>query len=95
MFEFKFTQPDEANGRTKRPLADVEIHIPAAGIKIEGAAIWRKKDGGTSVTLPARKYTDPETKEDAFWEYIRPIEDGKWSNVKVIKTAIATAYEEQ
>ena len=54
----KFTLNDKGNPPGK--LADAELHFsggPLDGLKLMGFAIWERKNGGRSVTFPARQYS--------------------------------------
>ena len=47
-------------GSSSGKLADVEIHFADgvfAGLKLIGFALWERKNGGRTVTFPARQYT--------------------------------------
>ncbi len=53
----KITPNDK--GTPPGKLAEAEIHFsdgPLAGLKLVGFAIWERKNGGRTVTFPARQY---------------------------------------
>ena len=54
----KFTPNDKGNPPGK--LADAELHFsggPLDGLKLIGFAIWERRNGGRTVTFPARQYS--------------------------------------
>jgi hypothetical protein len=54
----KFFPNDKANPPGK--LADAELHFsggPLDGLKLIGFALWERKNGGRTVTFPARQYS--------------------------------------
>ena len=54
----KFTPTDKGNPAGK--LADGELHFsggPLDGLKLIGFAIWERRNGGRTVTFPARQYS--------------------------------------
>jgi hypothetical protein len=53
-----FTDNEKQNPPSK--LADAHLRFtggPLDGLKLEGFAVWQKRDGGRNVTFPARQYT--------------------------------------
>jgi hypothetical protein len=54
----KFFPNDKGNPPGK--LADAELHFsngPLDGLKLIGFALWERKNGGRTVTFPARQYS--------------------------------------
>jgi hypothetical protein len=54
----RFTPNDKGNPPGK--LADAELHFangPLDGLKLIGFAIWERRNGGRTVTFPARQYS--------------------------------------
>ena len=92
MMTVKITPNDKGNPAGK--LADAEIHFtdgPLAGLKLVGFAIWERKNGGCTVTFPARHYA--VNGERRSFALLRPIEDQAAQDG--IRQAILTAYTEQ
>jgi hypothetical protein len=53
-----FIPNDKGNPPGK--LADAELHFsngPLAGLKLIGFAVWERRNGGRTVTFPARQYS--------------------------------------
>lgn len=88
----KITQNDKGNPPGK--LADAEIHFPdgpLAGLKLIGFAIWERKNGGRTVTFPARQYA--VNGERRSFALLRPIVDTNAQNL--VRDLILLAYAEQ
>ena len=54
----KFIPNDKGNPPGK--LADAELHFsggPLDGLKLIGFAVWERRNGGRTVTFPARQYS--------------------------------------
>ena len=88
----KFAPNDKGNPPGK--LADAEIHFPdgpLAGLKLIGFAIWERKNGGRTVTFPARQYA--VNGERRSFALLRPIVDVNAQNL--VRDLILLAYAEQ
>ena len=75
-------------------LAEAEIHFsdgPLAGLKLVGFAIWERKNGGRTVTFPARQYA--VNGERRSFALLRPIVDANAQNL--VRDLILLAYAEQ
>jgi hypothetical protein len=70
----KFTPNDKGNPAGK--LADAELHFsggPLDGLKLIGFAVWERRNGGRTVTFPARQYS--VNGERRSFALLRPIVD--------------------
>ena len=70
----KFTPNDKGNPPGK--LADAELHFsggPLDGLKLIGFAIWERRNGGRTVTFPARQYS--VNGERRSFALLRPVAD--------------------
>jgi hypothetical protein len=88
----KITPNDKGNPPGK--LADAEIHFaagPLAGLKLIGFAIWERKNGGRTVTFPARQYA--VNGERRSFALLRPVVDTNAQNL--VRDLILLAYAEQ
>ena len=88
----KITPNDKGNPPGK--LADAEIHFTTgalAGLKLIGFAIWDRRDGGRTVTFPARQYA--VNGERRSFALLRPIVDANAQNL--VRDLILVAYAEQ
>ncbi len=88
----KITPNDKGNPPGK--LADAEIHFTdgaLAGLKLIGFAIWERKNGGRTVTFPARQYA--VNGERRSFALLRPIVDTNAQNL--VRDLILLAYAEQ
>ena len=88
----KIVPNDKGNPPGK--LADAEIHFTdgaLAGLKLIGFAIWERKNGGRTVTFPARQYA--VNGERRSFALLRPIVDANAQNL--VRDLILLAYAEQ
>ena len=88
----KITPNDKGNPPGK--LADAEIHFndgALAGLKLIGFAILERKNGGRTVTFPARQYA--VNGERRNFALLRPIVDTNAQNL--VRDLILLAYAEQ
>ena len=88
----KITPNDK--GTPPGKLAEAEIHFsdgPLAGLKLVGFAIWERKNGGRTVTFPARQYA--VNGERRSFALLRPIVDANAQNL--VRDLILLAYAEQ
>jgi hypothetical protein len=88
----KITPNDKGNAAGK--LADAEIHFTdgaLAGLKLIGFAIWERKNGGRTVTFPARQYS--VNGERRSFAMLRSIVDANAQNL--VRDLILLAYAEQ
>jgi hypothetical protein len=88
----KITPNDKGNPPGK--LADAELHFThgaLAGLKLIGFAIWERKNGGRTVTFPARQYA--VNGERRSFALLRPIVDTNAQNL--VRDLILLAYAEQ
>lgn len=89
-FTVRITQNDKGNPPGK--LADAELHFteegPLAGLKLIGFAIWERRNGGRTVTFPARQYS--VNGERRSFALLRPIHDA--TAQERIKQLILEAY---
>jgi len=87
----KFTPNDKGNPPGK--LADAELHFsggPIDGLKLIGFAIWERKNGGRTVTFPARQYS--VNGERRSFALLRPIVDT--ASQDRLRDLILDAYKE-
>jgi hypothetical protein len=85
--------PNE-KGNPPGKLADAELHFThgaLAGLKLIGFAIWERKNGGRTVTFPARQYA--VNGERRSFALLRPIVDANAQNL--VRDLILLAYAEQ
>jgi hypothetical protein len=88
----KLVPNDKGNPPGK--LADAELHFTdgaLAGLKLIGFAIWERKNGGRTVTFPARQYA--VNGERRSFALLRPIVDANAQNL--VRDLILLAYAEQ
>ena len=88
----KITPNDKGNPPGK--LANAEVHFTdgaLAGLKLIGFAIWERKNGGRTVTFPARQYA--VNGERRSFALLRPIVDVNAQNL--VRDLILLAYAEQ
>ena len=88
----KITPNDK--GTPPGKLAEAEIHFTdgaLAGLKLVGFAIWERKNGGRTVTFPARQYA--VNGERRSFALLRPIVDTNAQNL--VRDLILLAYAEQ
>ncbi len=81
-------------GNPPGKLADAEIHFAdgaLAGLKLIGFAIWERKNGGRTVTFPARQYA--VNGERRRFALLRSIVDANAQNL--VRDLILLAYAEQ
>ena len=91
-FTVKITPNDK--GTPPGKLAEAEIHFTdgaLAGLKLIGFAIWERKNGGRTVTFPARQYA--VNGERRSFALLRPIVDANAQNL--VRDLILLAYAEQ
>lgn len=87
----KFFPNDKGNPPGK--LADAEVHFsggPLDGLKLIGFAVWERKNGGRTVTFPARQYS--VNGERRSYALLRPIVDTASQNK--LRDIILDAYKE-
>jgi len=80
-------------GNPPGKLADAELHFTdgaLAGLKLIGFAIWERKNGGRTVTFPARQYA--VNGERRSFALLRPIVDANAQNL--VRDLILLAYAE-
>lgn len=91
----KFFPNDKGNPPGK--LADAELHFsggPLDGLKLIGFAVWERKNGGRTVTFPARQYS--VNGERRSFALLRPIvEATSQDRVRDLILDAFTAYEAQ
>jgi hypothetical protein len=87
----RFFPNDKGNPAGK--LADAEIHFADgvfAGLKLVGFALWERKNGGRTVTFPARQYSI--NGERRSFALLRPIVDA--TSQERVRDLILEAYKE-
>jgi hypothetical protein len=87
----KFFPNDKGNPPGK--LADAELHFadgPLDGLKLIGFALWERKNGGRTVTFPARQYS--VNGERRSFALLRPIVDT--ASQDRVRDLILEAYKE-
>ena len=87
----KFTPNDKGNPPGK--LADAELHFsggPIDGLKLIGFAVWERRNGGRTVTFPARQYS--VNGERRSFALLRPIVDT--ASQDRLRDLILGAYKE-
>lgn len=87
----KFTPNDKGNPAGK--LADGELHFsggPLDGLKLIGFAIWERRNGGRTVTFPARQYS--VNGERRSFALLRPIVET--ASQDRLRDVILDAYKE-
>jgi hypothetical protein len=87
----KFFANDKGNPPGK--LADAEVHFadgPLDGLKLIGFALWERKNGGRTVTFPARQYS--VNGERRSFALLRPIVDT--ASQDRVRDLILEAYKE-
>jgi hypothetical protein len=87
----KFTPNDKGNPPGK--LADAELHFsggPIDGLKLIGFAVWERRNGGRTVTFPARQYS--VNGERRSFALLRPIVDT--ASQDRLRDVILDAYQE-
>ncbi len=91
-YEIKIIPTD--NGPAGK-LADVEIHfapnhVPLAGMKLVGFAVWKNRNGARNVTMPARTYS--VNGERRSFALLRPAATTEGQDC--LRAAILAAYDE-
>ncbi|MCC7241551.1 MAG: hypothetical protein IT180_06475 [Acidobacteria bacterium] len=87
----KFTPNDKGNPPGK--LADAELHFaggPLDGLKLIGFAIWERRNGGRTVTFPARQYS--VNGERRSFALLRPVADT--ASQDRLRDLVLAAYSE-
>lgn len=87
----KFVPNDQGNPPGQ--LATAALHFvdgPLAGLKLEGFAVWERRQGGRNVTFPARQYS--VNGERRSFALLRPIADTSAQNG--IRDLILDAYRQ-
>jgi hypothetical protein len=87
----KFTPNDKGNPPGK--LADAELQFtggPLDGLKLIGFAIWERRNGGRTVTFPARQYS--VNGERRSFALLRPVADA--TSQERLRDVIVAAYAE-
>lgn len=87
----RFTPSDKGNPPGK--LADAELHFsggPLDGLKLIGFAIWERRNGGRTVTFPARQYS--VNGERRSFALLRPVVETKSQDR--LRDLILDAYKE-
>jgi hypothetical protein len=87
----KFTPNDKGNPPGK--LADAELHFsggPLDGLKLIGFAVWERRNGGRTVTFPARQYS--VNGERRSFALLRPIADT--ASQERVRDLVLEAYKE-
>jgi hypothetical protein len=87
----KFFPNDKGNPPGK--LADAELHFsggPLDGLKLIGFAVWERKNGGRTVTFPARQYS--VNGERRSFAMLRPIVEA--TSQDRLRDVILAAYAE-
>ena len=87
----KFFPNDKGNPPGK--LADAELHFsggPLDGLKLVGFAVWERRSGDRSVTVPARQYS--VNGERRSFALLRPIVDT--ASQDRLRDLILDAYKE-
>jgi hypothetical protein len=87
----KLSRNDKGNPPGK--LADAELHFHdgvLAGLKLVGFSIWQRRDGGRSVTFPARQYS--VNGERRSFALLRPVVDAFAQDA--VRDLILDAYDE-
>jgi len=82
-----------SKGAPAGKLADGELHFsggPLDGLRLLGFAIWERKNGGRSVTFPARQYV--MNGEKRSFQLLRPIADG--GTEQKLREIVLEAYKE-
>jgi hypothetical protein len=87
----KFTPNDKGNPPGK--LADAELQFtggPLDGLKLIGFAVWERRNGGRTVTFPARQYS--VNGERRSFALLRPVADA--ASQERLRDVILAAYAE-
>ena len=87
----KITPNDKGNPPGK--LADAELHFaggPLDGLKLIGFAVWERRNGGRTVTFPARQYS--VNGERRRFALLRPVADA--ASQDRLRHVILAAYAE-
>jgi hypothetical protein len=87
----KFTPNDKGNPPGK--LADAELQFaggPLDGLKLIGFAIWERRNGGRTVTFPARQYS--VNGERRSFALLRPVADA--TSQERLRDVIVATYAE-
>jgi len=91
----KFFPNDKGNPPGK--LADAELHFsggPLDGLKLIGFAVWERKNGGRTVTFPARQYS--VNGERRSFALLRPVVDATAQDqLRDVILAAYLAHEEE
>ena len=87
----KIIPNDKGNPAGK--LADAELHFaggPLDGLKLIGFAVWERRNGGRTVTFPARQYS--VNGERRSFALLRPVADT--ASQERLRDIILAAYAE-
>ena len=87
----RFSLNDKGNPSGK--LADAELHFsggPLDGLKLVGFAVWERRNGGRTVTFPARQYS--VNGERRSFALLRPVADATAQDR--LRDLILAAYAE-
>lgn len=92
----KILPTDERTNPTAK-LADVELLFGAdcgllAGLRLVGFAVWPRRDGGRTVTFPARQFT--VNGERHAYALLRPSTTNDTHELGAMRDAIVAAYTE-
>ena len=80
-------------GNPPGKLADAELHFaggPLDGLKLIGFAVWERRNGGRTVTFPARQYS--VNGERRSFALLRPVADT--ASQERLRDIILAAYAE-
>ena len=80
-------------GNPPGKLADAELHFaggPLDGLKLIGFAVWERRNGGRTVTFPARQYS--VNGERRSFALLRPVADT--ASQERLRDIILAAYSE-
>jgi hypothetical protein len=80
-------------GNPPGKLADAELHFaggPLEGLKLIGFAVWERRNGGRTVTFPARQYS--VNGERRSFALLRPIADT--ASQERLRDIVLAAYSE-
>ena len=80
-------------GNPPGKLADAELHFaggPLDGLKLIGFAVWERRNGGRTVTFPARQYS--VNGERRSFALLRPVADT--ASQERLRDIVLAAYAE-
>ena len=80
-------------GNPPGKLADAELHFaggPLDGLKLIGFAVWERRNGGRTVTFPARQYS--VNGERRSFALLRPVADT--ASQERLRDIVLAAYSE-